>query len=81
MKPKRKTKKTKPSIDKVGMILAGGSVALILVIAIGAYGRAFYLAVATGQDMPISPASTQLLTGLGSAIIGGAVGYVAGDKR
>lgn len=64
--------------DKVAFILALGSVALVNIIAIGSFGRAFYLAVATQQDHPISDSATQLLTALGSALVGGAVGYISG---
>ena len=64
--------------DRVALLLAAGSVSLVNIIAIGAFGRAFYLAVATGTDHPISDSATQLLTALGSALVGGAVGYVGG---
>jgi len=67
--------------DRIAVILAQGAVALVLVIAVGAFGRAFYLAVATGIDHPISDSATQLLTALGSALVGGAVGYVSGTAR
>jgi len=67
--------------DRIAVILAQGAVALVLVIAVGAFGRAFYLAVATGIDHPISDSATQLLTALGSALVGGAVGYVSGTSR
>jgi hypothetical protein len=67
----------KPS-DQIAVILARGAVALVLIIAVGAFGRAFYLAVATGIDHPISDSATQLLTALGSALVGGAVGYISG---
>lgn len=50
-------------------------------IAVGAFGRAFYLAVVTGKDYPISDSATQLLTALGSALVGGAVGYISGTAR
>lgn len=64
--------------EQVAIILARGAVALVLTIAVGAFGRAFYLAVATGRDYPISDSATQLLTALGSALVGGAAGYVSG---
>lgn len=67
--------------DQIAIILAKGAVTLVLVIAVGAFGRAFYLAVATGTDHPISDSATQLLTALGSALVGGAVGYVSGTSR
>ena len=65
--------------DQVALILAKGAVALVLIIAVGAFGRAFYLAIATGQNIPISDAATQLLTARGSALVGGAVGFVGGS--
>ena len=58
-----------------------GAVALVLVIAVGAFGRAFMLAVLTHTDHPISDSATQLLTALGSALVGGAVGYISGSSR
>ncbi len=58
--------------------MAKGSIALILIIAIGAFGRAYTLAWLTREDMPISDAATQLLTALGSALVGGAVGFIGG---
>lgn len=64
--------------EKVALILAKGAVALVLTIAVGAFGRAFYLAIVTHQDFPISDSATQLLTALGSALVGGAAGYVGG---
>lgn len=64
--------------DQIAVILARGAVALVLIIAVGAFGRAFFLAVVTHQDHPISDAATQLLTALGSALVGGAVGYLSG---
>lgn len=66
------------SRERVATILAVGSVALVLIIAVGSFGRAFYLAVVTGEDHPISDAATQLLTALGSALVGGATGYLSG---
>ena len=65
--------------EQIALVLAKGAVALVLIIAIGAFGRAFYLAVAIKQDMPISDAATQLLTALGSALVGGAVGFIGGS--
>jgi len=67
--------------DQVAVILAKGAVALIIIIAIGAFGRSFYLAVVTEghQNIAISDAATQLLTALGSALVGGAVGFVGGS--
>jgi hypothetical protein len=67
--------------DRIAIILAQGAVALVLVIAFGSFGRAFYLAVVTGQDHPISDSATQLLTALGSALVGGAVAYISGSSR
>jgi hypothetical protein len=67
--------------DKIALVLAYGAVSLVLVIAIGAFGRAFYLAVATGIDHPISDSATQLLTALGSALVGGAVGFIGGSSK
>jgi len=69
------------SRDEIAVILAKGAVALVLVIAIGAFGRSFFLAVVTHEDHPISDSATQLLTALGSALVGGAVGYVSGTAR
>ena len=66
--------------DQIGLLLARGAVALVLIIALGAFGRAFSLAVATGADHPISDSATQLLTALGSALVGGAVGYIGGSQ-
>lgn len=65
--------------EQIALTLARGAVALVLIIAVGAFGRAFYLAVAIKQNIPISDAATQLLTALGSALVGGAVGYVGGS--
>ncbi len=67
--------------DQIALTLARGAVTLVLIIAVGAFGRAFYLAVSTKEDHPISDAATQLLTGLGSALVGGAVGYVSGMEK
>ena len=67
----------KPS-DHIAIILARGAVALVLTIAVGAFGRAFFLAVVTHRDHPISDSATQLLTALGSALVGGACGYISG---
>lgn len=67
--------------DRIAVILAQGAVALVLVIAVGSFGRAFYLAIATGRDYPISDAATQLLTALGSALVGGAVGYIGATSN
>ena len=64
--------------DQIALILARGSVALVLLIAIGAFGRAFFLAVVLHEDHPISDAATQLLTALGSALVGRTVGYLSG---
>jgi hypothetical protein len=66
------------SRDRVATILAVDSVALVMAIAFGSFGRAFYLAVVTGECHPISDAATQLLTALGSALVGGATGYLSG---
>lgn len=69
-----------PIQDRIALILTKGAVALVLIIAIGAFGRAFYLAVAIREDIPISDAATQLLTALGSALVGGAVGFIGGSS-
>ena len=66
--------------EKIAMVLAVGAVALVLLIALGSFGRAFYLAVVTHQDHPISDAATQLLTALGSALVGAATGYIGGSN-
>lgn len=67
--------------DRIALLLARGSVALVMTIAVGAFGRAWYLAIVTGIDHPISDSATQLLTALGSALVGGAVGYISGTAR
>ena len=67
--------------DQIALLLARGAVALVLTIAVGAFGRAFYLAVTTGEDHPISDSATQLITALGSALVGGAVGYISGTSK
>lgn len=67
--------------DRIALTLARGAVSLVLVIAVGAFGRASYLAYKTGEDHPISDAAMQLLTALGSALVGGAVGYVSGVAK
>jgi len=67
--------------DRIALTLARGAVSLVLLIALGAFGRAFYLAWRLGEDHPISDAATQLLTALGSALVGGAVGYVSGVAK
>ncbi len=67
--------------DRIALTLARGAVSLVLIVALGAFGRAFYLAWRLGEDHPISDAATQLLTGLGSALVGGAVGYVSGVAK
>ncbi len=68
--------------DRVALTLARGAVAVVLVIAIGAFGRAWYLAIVTEghQNIPISDSATQLLTALGSSFVGGAVGFVGGIR-
>jgi|APCry1669188910_1035180.scaffolds.fasta_scaffold77497_2 hypothetical protein len=68
------------NVNQVALILARGAVSLILIIAIGAFGRSFYLAIATHQNFPISENATQLITALGSALVGGAVGFVGGTQ-
>ena len=67
--------------DRAALILARGAVALVLTVAVGAFGRAFFLAVVTQEDHPISDAATQLLTAMGSALVGGAVGFIGGTSR
>ena len=64
--------------EKVALTLARGAVALVLTIAIGAFGRAFLLAAMLGEDHPISESATQLLVALGGSLVGGAVGFVGG---
>lgn len=64
--------------ERIATILACGAVALVLIIALGAFGRAFFLAVVLHEDHPISDAATQLLTALGSSLVGGAVGFISG---
>ena len=64
--------------EKIALTLTRGAVALVLTIAIGAFGRSFFLAVVLHEDHPISESATQLLTALGSALVGGAVGYLSG---
>ncbi len=68
--------------DRVALTLARGAVSVVLIIAIGAFGRAWYLAIVTEghQNIPISDAATQLLTALGSSLVGGAVGYIGGIR-
>lgn len=66
--------------EEIALILAKGAVALVLIIAIGAFGRAYTLAWLTHEDYPISDAATQLLTALGSALVGGAVGFIGGSN-
>lgn len=67
--------------DEIALLLARGSVALILIIAIGAFGRAYTLVFLTHEDHPISDAATQLLTALGSALVGGAVGFIGSSNN
>jgi hypothetical protein len=67
--------------DKIALILTYGAVALVLVIAVGAFGRSFLLAILTHQNYPISDNATQLITALGSALVGGAVGFIGGSKK
>lgn len=69
----------RPANEQVAIILAKGAVALVLIIAVGSFGRAFYLAVVIKENIPISDAATQLLTALGSALVGGAVGFIGGS--
>ncbi len=68
--------------DRVALTLARGAVSVVLIIAIGAFGRAWYLAIVTEghQNIPISDSATQLLTALGSSLVGGAVGYIGGVR-
>lgn len=66
--------------DQIAIMLAKGSIALVLIIAVGAFGRAWTLAFLTHEDYPISDAATQLLTALGSALVGGAVGFIGGSS-
>ena len=64
--------------DKVALTLARGAVALVLIIATGAYGRVLILSFVYGKDVVISDNAVQLITALGSALVGGAVGYISG---
>ena len=64
--------------DKVALTLARGAVALVLIIATGAYGRVLVLSFVYGKDVMISDNAVQLITALGSALVGGAVGYISG---
>jgi hypothetical protein len=66
--------------DEMAIILTYGAIALILIIAIGSFGRAFFLAVVTHEDHQISDAATQLLTSLGSALVGGVIGFLGNGK-
>jgi hypothetical protein len=77
---KKAQKKRSKNVDQVALVLARGAVSLVLIIAIGAFGRSFYLAVAIHQNIPISENATQLITALGSALVGGAVGFVGGTQ-
>jgi len=79
---KKAQKKRARNVDQVALVLARGAVSLVLIIAIGSFGRSFYLAVATKghQNFPISENATQLITALGSALVGGAVGFVGGTQ-
>jgi len=80
MRSRRRSTHTDRPQDRAALTLARGAVTVILIIAIGAFGRSFYLAVRLGEDHPISDAATQLLTALGSALVGGAVGYISGSN-
>ena len=66
--------------DEVALLLARGAVALILIISIGAFGRSLLLAILTHKNYPISDNATQLITALGSALVGGAVGFLGGTQ-
>jgi hypothetical protein len=66
--------------DEVALLLAKGAVALVLIIAIGAFGRSLLLAILTHKNYPISENATQLITALGSALVGGAVGFIGGSS-
>jgi hypothetical protein len=67
--------------DEVALLLTKGAVALVLIIAIGAFGRSLLLAVLTHKNFPISENATQLITALGSALVGGAVGFLGGTQN
>jgi hypothetical protein len=67
--------------DEVALLLAKGAVALVLIIALGAFGRSFLLAILTHKNFPISDNATQLITALGSALVGGAVGFLGGTQN
>jgi hypothetical protein len=60
------------------LILVCGATSLPIMICLGSFGRAFYLAIQTKQDFTISDAATQLLTSLGSALVGSAASFIAG---
>lgn len=77
---RHKNQKNRSTHDEIAILLARGAVALVLLIAIGAFGRSYTLALLTHKDHPISDAATQLLTALGSALMGGAVGYVSSSQ-
>jgi len=64
--------------ERVALTLARGAVALVLIIATGAYGRVLILSFVYGKDVVISDNAVQLITALGSALVGGAVGYISG---
>ena len=74
-------KRKKDDHSSIAKLLAIGAVALVLIIAIGAFGRAWHITIVTGVDHPISDAATQLLTALGSALVGGAVAYISSNKN
>lgn len=67
--------------ERIALTLTRGAVALVLIIAIGAFGRALLLAFLLKEDHPISESATQLLTALGSALVGGSTGYISGTYR
>lgn len=67
--------------EKIAVILAVGAVCLVMTIAVGSFGRAFYLAHLLREDHQISDAATQLLTALGSSLVGGVIGYLSGLSR
>ena len=63
---------------RVALTLARGAVALVLIIACGAYSRVIIMTLLYGKDVQISENAVQLITALGSALVGGAVGYISG---
>lgn len=72
------SKKPWSAQDWALLIMVCGATLLPILICFGSFGRAFYLAIQTKQDFAISDAATQLLTSLGSALVGSAASFIAG---